>query len=504
MLLIRRLYLLPAFLLTCALYVFFQRYVQAPSTPLPPVPSSDEKDLHWHQRPERHPVTSFIPLPTSAAADIPKIQDKFSVPENVLSRNRRLERRDAVKTTFLRSWNAYRTNAWGKDEVSPISGTWRTSFGGWGATLVDAMDTLWIMGLKDDFEQCIMMVDGMDFSTNEEDTLNIFETTIRYLGGLLAAHDLSQGKYPVLLKKALELAEMLYVAFDTPHRMPVARWQWLTSARGEEVFPSETTLLAEFGSLTLEFTRLAQLTGEVKYFDAVQRVTSELERMQNLTALPGLWPVVVDLKAWPSKAPYKHFTLGGMADSTYEYLPKEYLMVSGRGEEGRSLRKMYEDAMEVVEKYIFFRPMTENGEDVLLSGNAAVDKDEQIVLDPQGQHLACFTGGMVGIGAKIFGRPDDMDVAKRLVAGCVWAYKSMPTGLMPEIFHTVPCHIGIGKAEMAECEWSISKWHQAIRNHHHMETHSDPPTEQELIEFAKSRKLPPGFSEIADKRYILR
>jgi mannosyl-oligosaccharide alpha-1,2-mannosidase len=507
MLLIRRLYLLPAFLVTCTLYFFFQRFGQSPSTPSAPVPIDDGKVFRWHDRPPRYPVISLIPLPTGAAAKIPKIQHQFSVAENVVSRKRRLERRDAVKSTFLRSWNGYKTYAWGKDEVSPISGTWRSSFGGWGATLIDTMDTLWIMGLKEDFEQCIIAVEAIDFSTNEEDSLNVFETTIRYLGGLLAAHDLSKGKYPILLKKAQELAEILYAAFDTPYRMPVMRWQWRTSARGEEVFPGESTLLAEFGSLNIEFTRLAQLTGEAKYFDAVQRITDQLHRLQNTTAMPGLWPVVVNLKDRPIKAPYKHFTLGGMADSTYEYLPKQYLMLSGRGEEGRQSREMYEEAIEMVEQHIFFRPMTEKGEDVLLSGNVVASKEGKVTLDPQGQHLACFTGGMVGIGAKIFDRPDDLEVAKRLVAGCVWAYRAMPTGLMPETFHTVPCHIGVSKADPAECEWSEPKWYQGIRNRHHLhqlEPEADGPTQEELIEFAKSRRLVPGFSDIADKRYILR
>ena len=504
MLLIRRLYLLPAFVCTCALYIFFQRFGQSHQTPLSLAPLDDEKILRWQDRPPRYPVTSFIPLPTGPAASIPKIQHQFPVAENVLSKKRRLERRDAVRSTFLRSWNGYKTYAWGKDEVSPISGTWRSSFGGWGATLVDTMDTLWIMGLKEDFKQCVMAVEAIDFTTNEEDTLNVFETTIRYLGGLLAAHDLSGGTYPILLKKARELGEILYAAFDTPHRMPVMRWEWRTSARGEEIFPGESTLLAEFGSLSTEFTRLTQLSGEKKYFDAIQRITNQLDRIQNTTAMPGLWPVVVNLKEWPIKAPYRHFTLGGMADSTYEYLPKQYLMLSGRGEEGKQSRKMYEEAIEMVEQHLFFRPMTERGENVLLSGNVVASKNGNITLNPQGQHLACFTGGMVGIGAKIFDRPDDLEIAQRLVAGCVWAYRAMPTGLMPETFHAVPCHFGTSKADASECEWSEPKWYQSIRNRHHLETEPDVPTQGELIEFAKSRRLVPGFSDIGDKRYILR
>lgn len=504
MLLIRRLYLLPAFIITCALYLLLQRIAQPPPDAPTPIPIDTGKVLLWHERPQRYPVSSVIPLPTGPAVKIPKIQRKSFEAETVVSRNRRLERRDAVKATFLRSWNGYKTHAWGKDEVLPVSGKWRSSFGGWGATLVDAMDTLWVMGLKDDFGMCVAFVEGLDFSVNDEASLNVFETTIRYLGGLLAAYDVSERRYPILLKKARELADILYGAFDTPHRMPVTRWEWMTSAGGEEVFPSETALLAELGSLSLEFTRLAQLTGDMKYFDAVQRITNELQRAQNTTALPGLWPVVLDLKQWPVEVSYRHFTMGGMADSTYEYLPKEYLMLSGRGAEGKQLRHMYEQAIEMAQEHLFFRPMTKEGDDVLLSGNVVAGTDGNVTLDPQGQHLACFTGGMVGIGAKIFERSDDLEIAKRLVAGCIWAYRAMPSGMMPETFHTMPCHVGAGKAEAGECDWSESKWYQAIRARHHLANEPDVPTQEELVAFAQSRKLVPGFTDIGDKRYILR
>lgn len=53
-------------------------------------------------------------------------------------------------------------------------------------------------------------------------------------------------------------------------------------------------VLAEIGSLSLEFTRLAQLTKEDKYYDAIARITNELEKIQSSTRLPGLWPTKVD------------------------------------------------------------------------------------------------------------------------------------------------------------------------------------------------------------------
>lgn len=85
------------------------------------------------------------------------------------------------------------------------------------ATLVDSLDTLWIMGLIKEFEEAVGAVRNIDFTTCDLEKINIFETTIRYMGGLLGAYDLSDGKYPILLTKAEELGEMIYVAFDTPN-----------------------------------------------------------------------------------------------------------------------------------------------------------------------------------------------------------------------------------------------------------------------------------------------
>ena len=82
------------------------------------------------------------------------------------------------------------------------------------------------MGLHDDFEQADAAIKYLDFGSPKTEPLNVFETTIRYLGGFLAAYDISDGKYPILLEKAIEVGEMLYAAFDTPNRMPVARWDW--------------------------------------------------------------------------------------------------------------------------------------------------------------------------------------------------------------------------------------------------------------------------------------
>jgi mannosyl-oligosaccharide alpha-1,2-mannosidase len=499
MLLIRRLWLLPAALLTFICYYFFFRSSDTVGLQYPS-PADDGK-LHWTKQKERYPVAKYLVPPRGAAHRIPRIQHTFEHEEESAEIKRRREaRRDVIKEAFLHAWNGYKAHAWSKDEVAPISGEWRTSFGGWGATLVDAMDTLWIMGLKEDFEQCVEEVKNIDFTTCEDEIINVFETTIRYLGGLISAYELSDKKYKVLLKKAKELGDILYTAFDTPNRMPMTRWTWRKSAQGGGVEAGEVTLIAELGSMILEFTKLTQLTGDVKYYDAVQRINMELQRVQHNSSLPGMWPYVINARTM--EMPSNRFTLSGMADSTFEYLPKQHLLMGGRVE---TYGRMYEKAMEVAQRYLFYTPLTEHNEDILLSGNAFPNEDEEPQLEPEGQHLACYTGGMLAIGAMIFERPADLDIARRLVEGCVWAYKAMPSGLMPEVFHTVPCQKGVGRASGDACQWSKEKWYKGVVDRQEDNEETQRMTTDEKAEYwIQKKKLVPGFTDVQDGRYILR
>ena len=92
-------------------------------------------------------------------------------------------------------------------------------------------------------------------------------------------------------------------------------------AAGGERQDAGSALLADIGSLSLEFTRLSQLTKDSKYFDAIQRITDHFVAQQNSTMLPGMFPVNVNPGAASFTLDYT-FSLGAMADSMYEYLPK--------------------------------------------------------------------------------------------------------------------------------------------------------------------------------------
>lgn len=504
---------------------------------------------------EKYPVASTIELPRGTPKAQPRIQHDFtSSKETTFEQTTRLERLKAVRQATIFTWKNYKLKAWKHDEIKPVSGKFADPFGSWAATLIDSLDTLYIMDMQEEFADAVAAVADIDFTSYGDDTLPLFEVTIRYLGGLLGAYDISEGKHRILLDKAVELADHLLGAFDTPNRMPETMWNPRSQDSGRA---SSYNKLAELGTLSLEFTRLAQLTKEAKYYDAVARITTAFEDAQAETKIPGLWPVFVDAsgckpaesstdekpryaqtskiihddsddavgdnkaatksdkdatplkgkvatsgkavdkamltksstpdddldesseKSYPpipdkvnklgrrqlvveeslsinmqagcvpqalivaSNNVTDTYTLGSMADSTYEYLPKQHVLLGGLE---ASYRDMYIDAITAATKYLLFRPMTPTNEDILFAGAVTRDNDNKGDFSADVTHLTCFAGGMYAYGGRLFGRPSDVELGKKLTEGCVWAYKAMHTGLMPEDAVLSPCR---DKA----CEW---------------------------------------------------
>ncbi len=436
-----------------------------------------KSSFDWSKLSQRYPVTDPTPLPRGKPRRLPRIQHDFAgdehmTPEQAASLE---DRRRQIKNAFVKSWRSYKKYAWMRDELAPVSGRGKDPFGGWAATLVDSLDTLWIMGLKEEFRTAVAAVATIDWSDTTETACNFFETTIRHLGGLLGAYDLSGES--VLLRKAVELGDMLYAAFDTPNRMPPF-WLDFDKAKRGLLRPGDHDPSASVASSSLEFTRLAQLTGDDKYYDAIDRVTRLLERTQNMTKLPGMWPTFFDMRVDVANlgdsrhgfASESSFTLGALADSLYEYLPKMHVLLGGLDPVYETL---YRGAMDTVTENLLFRPMLPDHDDILFCGSLDVRRSGP-KLDPEGQHLSCFAGGMYGLGGRLFDLPEHVRLGEKLARGCAWAYDSFATGIMPEIFAMYPC------PSLEPCRWDEQRWQ---------------PDEEGL------RK---GFKNARDPRYILR
>lgn len=156
---------------------------------------------------------------------------------------------DEVKAEFLHAWNGYKKYAWGNDDLKPLS----KSYHNWYAepllmTPVDALDTMYLMGFKDEGDKTRKYITE-NLSFDKDIYVQNFEITIRLLGGLLSAYQITGDKK--LLAMADDLGTRLLPVFDSPTGLPYKYVNLKTGkTRGEISNPAETgTLLIEFGTL---------------------------------------------------------------------------------------------------------------------------------------------------------------------------------------------------------------------------------------------------------------
>ena len=143
----------------------------------------------------------------------------YSVPEHLREQWNRLfnTRADLVKESMRHVWKNYRKYAWGHDELQPLSGKGRDNWGGIGMTLIDSLDTLWVMDMKEEFEEAVQWLD-QNWELNSNFTISVFEFTIRIIGGLLSAFYLSGDER--LKRKAILAGDLVMAAFPNvglPH-----------------------------------------------------------------------------------------------------------------------------------------------------------------------------------------------------------------------------------------------------------------------------------------------
>ena len=324
----------------------------------------------------------------------------------------------------------------------------------WGASIIDTLDTLLIMGLSDEYNLCrphvnqlkFQWVDGRDWSQgyvsepqptdDEEDpkevwmvvrdkavALPVFETAIRYLGGLLGAFDLSGDQ--LVLERAIDLADILGKAFNTQSGLPAGR---IDPGSDNEIYRLNTVSIAEVGSMSLELIRLSQITDDRKWFDLAQRAMDFLDqRIIPRAVHTPLIPMWLTPDAQAKTAVAGALTLGGLADSYYEYLIKTYKLL-GASEGAKQWRRIYEQSVDKVKEVLYVDIKVVPGRDILALGKLEAGR-----LIPEIEHLTCFAGAMLGLGARLLGRSADMVDAERFTQSCYWLSAATPTGLQPEV-----------------------------------------------------------------------
>ncbi|KAL6307730.1 glycoside hydrolase [Sparassis latifolia] len=357
---------------------------------------------------------------------------------------------------FKHAWLAYERDAMGDDEYHPIghSGTNLTDAGGIGYTVVDSIDSMIIMGLKDEYARARNWIaTNMTFDRNGE--FNTFEasactfwcsiTTIRVLGGLLSAYHLTED--PVFLERAKNLADRILPAFDTPSGLPLSSVNLAKRKGVPSKDNKELVSTAEVSTLQLEFKYLSLLTEEDIYWDVVENAMKVIKaaRTSMSTGLASIFMSYDEGRF--TVAPIR---LGSRADSYYEYLLKQYIQTDYTEP---VYRTMYDDAMSSV--YTHLIKKTERA-GLTYTSELIPERNRQGKINwrlvPKQDHLVCFLGGSLMLGAVTTGAvvqpvsvpplagelseqgKRDWTAGIELVRTCMKTHETA-TGLSPEIVH---------------------------------------------------------------------
>ena len=183
------------------------------------------------------------------------------------------------------------------------------------ACVADALPTMAVMGLTAEVERAVSWVTS-ELRLDQNMMTSFFETTIRVLGGLIAAYDLQGGSNRALLDKAKLLGDRLLPAFNSPTGLPYAQINLATGATAALSWTGGSSLLAELGTCQMEFFALSERLQERQYADKSQKPIDVMDASK--PSIPGLYPIYIS----PTHGQFTNNRVawGAMGDSFYEYL----------------------------------------------------------------------------------------------------------------------------------------------------------------------------------------
>ncbi|KAK7743462.1 hypothetical protein SLS53_003996 [Cytospora paraplurivora] len=334
-------------------------------------------------------------------------------PTEAMRPDRVAKLRNETVEMFYHGYNNYMNLAFPEDELRPVTCAPLTRdvlnpsnlglndvLGNYSVTLVDTLSTLAILAsaspdendtgakaLRDFQDGVAALVDlygdgrpgpsgqgtrsrGFDLDSK----VQVFETVIRGVGGLLSAHLFAVGELPIkgyeprssceiniddpvelppiswpnglkydgqLLRLALDLAKRMLPAFYTSTGMPYPRvnlrhgipffphsplYEFLDAPSAAVPGPAEITetCSAGAGSLVLEFTVLSRLTGDLRFEQIAKRAFWAVWNRRSDIGLIGAG-VDAEHGNWIGG----HAVIGAGADSFFEYALKSHILLSG-------------------------------------------------------------------------------------------------------------------------------------------------------------------------------
>ncbi|GAU98053.1 hypothetical protein RvY_09252-2 [Ramazzottius varieornatus] len=238
-------------------------------------------------------------------------------------RQRQEHYRHRVEKMFYHAYDSYLHNAFPYDELRPLTCNGVDTWGSYSLTLIDALDTLAVMGNYTEFRRVTNhLTSTLRFDKDVD--VSVFETNIRVVGGLLAAHLMAhriemqvEAEWPCsgrLLQLAEDAAQRLLPAFNTNTGMPYGTVNLIHGVPKEE---TPVTCTAGVATFVLEFGVLSRLTGNPLYEDVAMRA---VRAMWSTRTKFGLLGNHIDVQTGQWKA--LDAGIGAGVDSMFEYLAK--------------------------------------------------------------------------------------------------------------------------------------------------------------------------------------
>ncbi|KAM0277600.1 hypothetical protein ACHAO9_012513 [Fusarium lateritium] len=347
------------------------------------------------------------------------------------------KRADAIVEMFRFAWNGYYTHAFPHDSLIPKFNNYTDDRNGWGVTAVDGLDTAIMMEQTDIIEIILDFIPTINFTktnTPQPSSVSVFETNIRYLGGLLGAYDLLKGpfrhlkvekeKVDALLTQATVLADTLKFAFDTPSGIPIndVFIENRTFSNANTMADgTRTTGLAVMGSLVLEWQHLSDLTGDLQYGELANRA-EKYWLSPSSEIWPGLTGGNFSVETGEILDEYGGWTSGN--DSAYEYLIKMYVYDPERFSH---YGERFTQAADSTIAHLLSHPSSRPD----LTMAAAFTGKQQVNYT---EFLACFIGGSFILGSSALDRPDWLQFGLSFSEWCANGYRSAASGIGPTLY----------------------------------------------------------------------
>jgi mannosyl-oligosaccharide alpha-1,2-mannosidase len=252
----------------------------------------------------------------------------------------------------------------------------------------------------------------------------------------------------MFLETAEQLAQHLRPAFDTATGIPKREVDFQTGEAFVDADNGGASSLAEATTIQMEFKYLSYLTQEKSLWSMAERPMKAVREATRTGTQDGLLPIFINAET--GQFFLSPVRLGSRGDSYFEYLIKQYVQTN-RSEE--VYRDMFDRSMAGVKKHLIQKSTFSNPPFLFTSeiiprvmgkGQAPIFR-----LLPKQDHLVCFLGGALMLGAHELGAPyagrrsgslaisavqqEDWAVGHEVLRGCMTTYQETTTGLSPEI-----------------------------------------------------------------------